>query len=197
MTEGSVMKLKEDRRIRITKKAIKESIIELLQEYPISKISVTMICKSADINRSTFYSHYADQYDLLKSIQQEAIAGIRQYIVNKYFIIEQNKIAIPILIQILEYAKANYTLFKVLLGENSDSNFQTELMFLAKEKTMEESARYNGPDETESKYIEFFVISGIVSIMREWLNNECDEEPERMAELISKLLFQGISGFYG
>ena len=58
-----MVKAKEDRRIRITKKAIKESLIELLQEYPIAKISVKMICESADINRSTFYAHYNDQSD--------------------------------------------------------------------------------------------------------------------------------------
>ena len=45
---------KEDRRVRLTKQAIRESLIELMQEYPIAKISVKMICDTADINRSTF-----------------------------------------------------------------------------------------------------------------------------------------------
>lgn len=187
---------KEDRRIRITKQAIKESLIELMLEYPINKISVKMLCESADINRSTFYTHYSNQFDLLRQIQRETVQGIRPYIMNKYFISEHNTIAIPVLIQVLEYARDNQTLFKVLLNESSDSNFQYELMLLAKEKSIEEAHAGYPMDETESKYLSIFEIAGVVSIMKEWLNNDCAETPEKLADLIAKLLFQGVSAFY-
>jgi len=188
--------IKEDRRVRITKQAIKESLIELLQKYPISKASVKMICETADINRSTFYTHYADQYELLKTIQQETLTGIQQSIRNKYFIRGQNEIAVPVLIQILLYAKANQALFQVLLSDNSDSNFENGLMLLAREKSIEELNDEDRRNSSDLKYIEIFVISGLVSIMREWLKQGCREEPEKLAELISHLLFHGVTGIY-
>ena len=55
---------KTDRRVKYTKQAIRDSFLKLLSEKPIEKISVTEICREAEINRGTFYSHYTNPYDL-------------------------------------------------------------------------------------------------------------------------------------
>ena len=47
-----------NRRTLYTKKVIKESLIELLKTREIHQVTVTDICKKADINRGTFYTHY-------------------------------------------------------------------------------------------------------------------------------------------
>ena len=186
---------KEDRRVRITKQAIKESLIELMKDYPISKVSVKKLCEMADINRSTFYAHYTDQYDLLKKMQAEIISNLKESIFNKSFT-GQSEITIPVLIQILEYAKANIALFKVLFSENGDFSFQNELMFLAQAKTIEEIREDKLLDERTANYLEVFAISGFMSIIRKWLADGAVDEPEKMAELITRLLFQGVSSYY-
>ena len=63
--------VKGNRRILYTKKIIKESLIELLENKKIHQITVTDICKSANINRGSFYTHYKDAYDLLQSMEDE------------------------------------------------------------------------------------------------------------------------------
>lgn len=186
---------KEDRRVRITKRAIKESLVELMQDYPISKISVKMICEAADINRSTFYAHYADQYDLLKKLQMEVVDGIKQHIVNRSFT-QQSQQTVPVIVQILEYAKENALLFKALLSENGDSSFQNDLAFLAQQKTIEEIRDDKRLGGHTSKYIELFAISGVLSIVREWLECGCADEPSYLADLLTTLLFQGVAGIY-
>ena len=50
----------DNRRVRMTKKLIKDAYLELLESSPSEKISVTDICKAADVNRSTFYMYYED-----------------------------------------------------------------------------------------------------------------------------------------
>lgn len=60
-----------DRRTKYTKNVIRQALMELLKEKPISKITVTDICKLADINRSTFYSYYEDVYALMTQMQNE------------------------------------------------------------------------------------------------------------------------------
>ena len=45
----------ESRRVRITKRLMKEALLELLEENELVNISVTAICKTADVHRSTFY----------------------------------------------------------------------------------------------------------------------------------------------
>ena len=186
---------KEDRRVRITKIAIRDSLIELMQQYPIAKISVKMICESADINRSTFYAHYADQNDLLDKIQQEAAEGIKAHVVATRFT-EQGEDSIAVVVQVLEYAQENSALFRVLLSNHGDSTFQRELMYFVQQKTLEELRGHKQVDATVTKYVELFAINGILSIIHAWLEEGCRDSPRMMAELIMKLLMQGIQSLY-
>ena len=57
-------KSKVDRRIRYTKKMLKDALVRLIQHQHISAITVKELCELADINRSTFYAHFRDPYDL-------------------------------------------------------------------------------------------------------------------------------------
>ena len=60
-----------DRRVQYTKKVIVDTFLNLLEEKDISKITVTEICKIADINRATFYRYYLDVYDLKDKIEDD------------------------------------------------------------------------------------------------------------------------------
>lgn len=192
----SVMKIKkEDRRIRITKTAIRESLIELLEQYPISKISVKMLCETADINRSTFYAYYDNQYDLLNQIQQEVAVGIEQVISTTQFSDDTDD-AIAVVVQVLEYAKANAALFRVLLSEHGDSGFQNNLMMLTQQKTLEELSGTKQIPPMVTKYVQLFVIHGIISIMRVWLADDCKDEPAMLGDFILTIITQGVNGLY-
>lgn len=186
---------KEDRRVRLTKRAIRESLVELMQERPISKISVKMICEAADINRSTFYAHYTDQYDLLKKTQQEVMEGFSQQILG-LTLAGQAEETVPLLLQILEYARSNAALFRVLLSESGDASFQSGLVYIAQQKTLQEIREDKRLDKKTAAYLEAFAISGYVSIIRKWLDDGCTDEPEPLARLMTKLLFEGIMNVY-
>ncbi len=186
---------KEDRRIKITKRAIKESFVELMQEHPISKVSVKMICERADINRSTFYSHYSDQYDLLRQVQKEVVEGIKDAIADRRFTVETEE-TIPILVRILEYARENTGLFKVLLSEEGDTSLQEEVMLIAQDKTFDEVRVRDRLDRRLAMYLELFSITGCISIIKKWIDDGTPDEPKMVAELITKLLFQGLSAYY-
>lgn len=45
--------------------------VQLVQTKEINQISVTEICKKANINRSTFYANYLDVYDLADKITEQ------------------------------------------------------------------------------------------------------------------------------
>ena len=186
---------KEDRRIRITKQAIRESLVELMQEHPITKISVKMICETADINRSTFYAHYKDQYSLLYSVQQEIITDVKKKIFSAHFFRVSDDV-VQILVQVLEFGKTNAPLLKVLLSENGDSGFQNELMQLAQEKIMEQFTGDKSLQPHVMQYLKHFALSGMLGIMRHWLEGDCADAPEIVAELMIQLLINGFSGFY-
>ena len=57
-----------------TKRIIKSVFAEMLSEYKeISRISVSELCRRADISRSTFYSHYDDTYSIAQDYENELI----------------------------------------------------------------------------------------------------------------------------
>ncbi len=55
---------KMDLRVIKTRQAIEDAFLESLRETPFQAITVKQITKLAQVNRSTFYKHYLDKYDL-------------------------------------------------------------------------------------------------------------------------------------
>ena len=60
-----------DKRVRRSIKLIKDSFFTLLKEMPFDKITIIDICKRADINRCTFYSHYENIDVLVDALEKE------------------------------------------------------------------------------------------------------------------------------
>lgn len=54
--------------ISITKEALANAFIALLQEEPLSKISIKDITDYCNISRNTFYYHFKDKYELINWI---------------------------------------------------------------------------------------------------------------------------------
>ncbi len=65
-----------DIRIEKTEKAIKNAFIELRAKKSLEKITVKELCQLAHINKSTFYSHYADIYALSDALEAETVFSI-------------------------------------------------------------------------------------------------------------------------
>lgn len=64
---------KTDRRTLYTKNVIKNTILELSNKKDFDKITVTQVCKIAEINRGTFYIHYVDLYEALDDILDDIL----------------------------------------------------------------------------------------------------------------------------
>ncbi len=58
----------EDKRITKTKRALKSALLELLTTQAFDVISITELCKIANVSRITFYTHYKDKFALLDDI---------------------------------------------------------------------------------------------------------------------------------
>lgn len=67
-----------------SKQMIKEALLSLMIEKPFEKISITDIVKRADINRGTFYAHYANTSEVLKSISITAVDELAAVVKNDY-----------------------------------------------------------------------------------------------------------------
>ena len=65
-----------DLRVKKTERAIRNAFYELICEKPVQKITVKELAERAEINKTTFYAHYETIYDLLGTLEQEAIDAV-------------------------------------------------------------------------------------------------------------------------
>ena len=61
----------EDRRITRSKRALRDALIELMEERGFDGFTVNALCVRADLNRGTFYNHYHDKEALLAAFEGE------------------------------------------------------------------------------------------------------------------------------
>lgn len=71
-----------DHRVEKTKHSIFNAFIELRSHKPLERITVKELCELAKINKSTFYSHYVDIYDLSEQIESEITSNVIKSIDN-------------------------------------------------------------------------------------------------------------------
>lgn len=177
----------DDRRVKYTKMVLKESFITLLEQKDISKISIKEICESADINRATFYSHYSDQYDLLRKIESELLDNIKIYL-YAYMHNDPAEIdRIKMVERIFLYIKENARLCKLLLSEEGDLHFQKRAMTLIYEKNIEDLISVDGISREEAEYIYSFTITGCVGAIQKWLYDDMPQSARAMSEMLVKL----------
>lgn len=186
------MAKKIDRRVRYTKDVLKETLIQLMAESHISKISVKKICEIADVNRSTFYAHFDNQYDLLNQIERETIEDIHRFIARE----KSRQVTLRAMLRfILEYAAQNAELFRILLSVRSDSSFRKEITKLVKEQALVETQIGRESDAHIIEYIQLFSITGSLSVLDKWLEDGLVESIDELADLLLTLLDLGISGY--
>lgn len=73
-------KRKTDRRTVYTRRTIREAFISLLRVMPLERISVAELCRIAEINRSTFYLHYASEVSVFKELEDEVFAQFKEFL---------------------------------------------------------------------------------------------------------------------
>lgn len=172
---------------------LKESLMHLLKEKHFSTITVKEICEIADINRSTFYAHYADQYELLDQIEEEIIDDMSIYLSTYNFNKEAD--ALQMTEKLIEYFAAKQDQLQILLSENSDSTFEKRIMEVAHVFIMEKWIKFNHLNKVTSEYMSTFIISGSVQVIKKWLMNGMEKSPKAMSEIINKLINNGVNGW--
>lgn len=183
-----------DRRVKYTKMVLRESLIKLMHDRPVSRITIKELCEDADVNRATFYSHYTDQFDLLKKIQAEFIADIDSYL-DKFTPEVGETSMLKTLTKILEYIDRNKELCRVLLGRNGDIDFQTNVMQVLSKRIVLEWRKKQKIDESTAEYIYSYVATGSIGVIRKWLFDENPKPLEKMAELVARLTSKGIEPY--
>lgn len=170
---------------------LKDSLLKLLKEKPISSITIKEICELADINRSTYYSHYSSQYDLLHSIEEEFIEDMVATLSQYNFSKEEE--ALQMTEKIFEHIREKSNICQTLLSENSDIHFQKKGMLITKQFIFKNWINESQLDQETYEYISIFLVSGCIYVIKNWLENGMNKTPKEMAIMINDLLNKGLA----
>ena len=177
------MSVRQDRKTRYTKMVLQDSLIELLKEKPISKITIKELCEKADINRTTFYAHYTDQYDLLRKIEEETLSWVKDAAIRLIDETEKNEM-MSLIEGILQYIVDNSRHLQVLMGEQGDIDFQKQLFTLIYRLCdINLSSGHNGDTNGKELYA-VFVVTGSVGLIQHWLKSGLSQSPKDIAKII-------------
>lgn len=161
-------------------KEIQASFLKLSRHLPIDKISVSSICRDVGINRSSFYYHYQDIYDLLDKIMIQTNRQLEEQVSldANHFLSDQN------LLLYLYHIQSHQDIYKIIYSSRTHfpmSYYSQEMMTYLKEET-----RFSEMTERHLSHVLTFIQAGFVYTIRYWIENQCKEKPEMILEVLRK-----------
>ena len=154
---------------------IEKIFIELLQQKEINEISVSDICKLANINRSTFYANYIDIYDLADKLKED----LYKEVINIYSSERKARKHSYDFLKLFIHIKENQLFYKTFFKLNYDNDYKQ-----FKELIDYEDFSKLYTNEIELDYHINFFMSGLNTIIKRWLLNGCKETPEQINKIL-------------
>ena len=181
-----------DRRVRKTRRQLRECLITLLKEKKVQDITVRELTDMADLNRGTFYLHYKDVFDLLEKTEAELQEDFNQ-LVCKHDAVDLKQRPSVIFNEIYSLVYDNADLIEILLGENGDLNFVNRLKQLIREKCLKDWMEvFRSGNAAAFDAFFSFIVSGCIGLVQYWRQTGLKETPEQMAKLTEHIITKGI-----
>ena len=166
MSKGVFMATFNNARTIQTKFMLKKALFELLSERNVNDINVKSLCQKAEINRSTFYLHYRDIEELLRTAKQEEVNKFYEFTSS----ISNDSSMKDAATSYFTYIKNNDFIFRILLnGQHPD--FEKQFLTALLQISYQEGDIYD----------HVFSISGHLAITKHWIENGYIESIEDMA----------------
>ena len=172
-----------DSRLRYTRECLYRAFLGFMERKAVSDITVSEVCEEAGVSRKTFYKYYADPFNLLLAMQDDLFAEYREQLAaapaNVYDIA-------PLLIR---FAERNRTLVKAVFANRAEGNFIDRIiddMWQTYRPAWEAANPQMDPADVEALF--YFVVSGLVGLVRRWLFDHPDTPAEEVARQAKMLL---------
>ena len=175
-----------------TASLMNQALLLLLEKKDIEFISVTEIAKKAGVNRSTFYLHYENIYELL----EETVENLNKEFINSFPVKKPYKVECAenafliteeYLIPYLNFCKKNKRVLRLVYQK--PYLFQREKAY----RTMYNNIFYPAiscfvKDETQKVYTLEFFTQGVVGIVHKWIELDCNTEIEELIGVIKSCI---------
>lgn len=193
------MDLIKDRRVRKSKEALKNSLIELMREKPVNNITVKELVTRADLNRSTFYNYYSDIPDMLSKLEDELynefLYTLEAHIPKKEKVVDVSKGGHKFIEDMCSVIKNNYEFCRCIFSKNGDLNFLFKLEEMIENNLKNQLREIFDGKIDHLTYVYSFFKSGYIGILKEWMKGGCVESSEEIANITYDLIKSIIDTF--
>ena len=183
------MEKKKDLRIVRTKKMLHQALIELMKEKTFEEIKVCDICDKAMINRSTFYAHYDDKYELLldfiNTLKSEFAEEMSKYIDN----LNTKEYYIKLIGLFLDYMDSKKDVYNAVMINNRNSIMMDILLSVVNDDIFnklkyDESLDIKVPKDIITK----FYLGGVINLGVEWLKDNSKYTKQQILSYLDILI---------
>lgn len=174
---------------QVTKRALEQSLKNLLLKKPLTKITVGDITDDCGINRMTFYYHFKDIYDLVEwSCLEDAKIALEEK--KTYDTWQQG------LLQIFKAVQENkpfiLNVYRCVHREQVEKYLQPLVDQLLLNVINEEAAGITVRDE-DKQFIAQVYSYMFIGLMLDWIKDDMREDPQQIVEKLSKLIKGSVS----
>ena len=170
------------------------ALISLLKKKPFEYITVSEICETASVNRSTFYLHYETISDLLDETTRYLLDDFRSYFSTDTIDLvccDRNELVFvcdKYLTPYLTYIKNHKEVFGTAITHNKILKFEDVHKRLFDNIFNPILDRFHYSSNTR-QYVMMYYLNGINAIVLEWLKNGCDKSIAEISEIISVCIY--------
>lgn len=186
----------EDLRVRRTRKLLQQAFIEATIEKGFAALTVRDITERAMVNRSTFYRHYLDKYDLLEHSMNEIVPSVAAHEIGAE---PHPREASAGLVNLLTHIRHFAAFYRAMLGVKGDSLFEQRLCQQAGQRMLAvfwqavpeaEHASYAPPLDLTGQIV---AAAGYGAITW-WLEQEAPNSPEQLAQWLHQYIDDIVTG---
>jgi AcrR family transcriptional regulator len=176
-----------DPRIARTRRSLQQALFELARERPLDDITVGDIAERAEVNRSSFYQHYADKdvllADALDAMADEAEAGLPELI---------SPFGAPpaALVTYLAHIADHAALYRRVLGEHGSAVATARLRLRVQRLVRDEVAR-SGTEafgELPLDIVAAGITGSVLGVIGAWLERDPLPGPETAADWVWRVI---------
>ena len=195
MKRDVILKEKTDLRIVKTKKILFNSLLNLMKIKNFEKIKISDICEESLVNRSTFYAHYDDKYELLIDLFEE-----RKLSLLKDFEDNENKAfskeyLMELLSILIDHIEENKEIYSAILANNRNG-ILIDFLIDAIEKDVSEKLKSNSEIKNSDLPLDIivkFYAGGLINIGIDCITRTKKYSKKELLLYIDKLIPDKIS----
>ncbi len=185
---------KTDLRIIKTNKVLFDALLQLMKEKTFEEIKVSDICNKALVNRSTFYAHFNDKYELLVAMLEETKLNLLNSLKKNDNNINTKQYFREMCELLLTHIEDKRNVYTEILVNNRNSILM-DIIFDAANKDISERIENDKSiisNKVPIEIISKFYLGAIVSIGAEWIRNNNKYTKEQLLEYFDILIPNNI-----